>query len=62
MAKPQPRGSKKGAPRSAGKRKKKGTHIRYRNKMFAAFTTPGRWDELGRKLKKRAMRGVGMTP
>lgn len=37
--------SKKGAPRKAGKRPKKGTHQRYRARMFAAFTTPGRWDE-----------------
>jgi hypothetical protein len=51
----------KSAPRSAGKRKRIGTHVKYRNRMYAAFSIPGRWGELGRKLRKLAEHG-GLRP
>ncbi len=53
-------GSKKGSPRSSGKRGKKQTHIKYRNRKYAQFLR-GEWDKLGRKLKKLANKG-GLRP
>lgn len=50
----------KSAPSGAGRRGRKPTHVKYRQKMYTKFTL-GKWDELGRKLRKVANR-EGLRP
>lgn len=50
----------KTAPASAGRRGRKPTHVRYRARAYTLFVM-GKWDKLGRKLKKMANKG-GLRP
>lgn len=50
----------KSAPAGAGRRGRKPTHVKYRNKKYSQYLR-GETDKLGRKLRKLAAKG-GIRP